>query len=80
MVSRCDGGKIKMRRIQEDRKTSRKSNKDNKFSPLKCYSRKTDIWNEYTKTKAKGLHHASENILSICKRQDCLSENAPHKL
>ena len=34
MVSRCDGGKIKMRRIQEDRKTSRKSNKDNKFSPL----------------------------------------------
>ena len=43
MVSRCDGGKIKMRRIQEDRKTSRISNKDNKFSPLKCYSRKTDI-------------------------------------
>ena len=51
-------------RIQEDRETSRKSNKDNKFSSLKCYSWKTDVWNEYTKTK--GLHHASEYL--FCKR------------
>ena len=28
--------------------------------------------------KLKLLHHASENILSICKRQDCLSEKMPH--
>ena len=51
-------------RIQEDRKTSRKSNKDNKFLPLKSSSQKTDVWNEYTKTK--GLNHASKYL--FCKR------------
>ena len=55
-------------RIQEDRKTSGKRNKDNKFSPLKCYSWKTDVWNEYTKTK--GLHNASKYRIW----KDCLSE------
>ena len=56
-------------RIQEDRKTSRKSDK-NKFSPLTCYSWKTDVWNEYTKTK--GLHHASKYLFFV---KDYLSEN-----
>ena len=45
-------------RIQEDRKTSRKSNQDNKFPPIiKCCSWKTNVWNQYTKNK--GLHHVS---------------------
>ena len=57
-------------KIQEDRETSRKSNKYNKFTPLKCPSWKIDVWNEYTKTK--GLHYASKYL--ICKR---LSESAP---
>ena len=57
-------------RIQEDRKTSTKSNKDNKFSPLKCYSWKADVWNEYTKTKEDFM---LQNILFV---KDCLSENA----
>ena len=49
--------------IQEDRKTSRKINKDNKVPPVKCYSWKTDVWNENTKTKV--IHHASKYL--ICK-------------
>ena len=57
-------------RIQENRKTSRKSSKDNKFPPLRCYNWKTDVWNEYTKTK--GLYRTSKYL--ICER---LSENAP---
>ena len=51
-------------RIQEDRKTSRKSNKGNKFPPLKCFSWRADVWNEDTKTK--GLHYASKYL--ICDR------------
>ena len=54
------GDKIKMRKIKED-KTLRKSNKDNKFPPLTCSSWKTDVWNEYTKTK--GLYHASKYLI-----------------
>ena len=49
-------------RFQKDRKTSRKSNKNNKFSALKCSSWKTEVWNEYT----KGIHHPSKYL--ICKR------------
>ena len=45
--------------IQDDRKTSRISNK---FSTLKCYSLKTDVWIEFTKTKEL---HASKYL--ICK-------------
>ena len=51
-------------RFQKDRKTSRKSNKNNKFPPLKCSSWKIEVRSEYT--KAKGLHHASKYL--ICKR------------
>ena len=58
-------------RIQEDGKTSRKSNKDNKFPPLKCSSWKTDVWNEYTKTKDFIM---LQNILFV---KDCLSEIGP---
>ena len=48
-------------RIQEDRQTSRKGNKDNKFPPVKWFSWKTGVWNEYAKTK--GLHHASKYLI-----------------
>ena len=44
------------------------SNKDNKFQKYICW--KTDVWNEYTKTK--GLHHVSYHL--SCKRQ---IENSP---
>ena len=50
-------------RIQEDRKTSRKST-DNKFPLLKCSYWKRDVWNECTKTK--GLYEASKYL--VCKR------------
>ena len=58
-------------RIQEDRKTSTKNNKDNKFSPLKYCSWKKDVWNEYTRTKEDFI--MLQNILFV---KDCLSENA----
>ena len=51
-------------RSQKDRKTSRKNYKNNKSPPLKCSSWKTEVWNEYTKTK--GIHHPSKYL--ICKR------------
>ena len=56
MIARY-GDKIKMNK-------SRKNNQNTKFSPLKSYSLKPDVWNEYTKTK--GLHHASKYL--ICKK------------
>ena len=45
--------------VQEDGKFLRKSNKDNKFPPLKCSSCKTS--NVYT--KIKGLYYASKNLI-----------------
>ena len=73
------GARSKWEEFKKIEKLQEKAIRIINFLPLNVTVEK-HIWNEYTKTKAKGLHHASENILSICKRQDCLSENAPHKL
>ena len=58
-----DFTQIKNEDFKKIEKTSRNSNKNNKFPPLKC-SKKTEVLNEYTKTT--GLHHASKYL--ICKK------------